>query len=97
MMSNLWRQVAESEARIVLLGELVKIGVGVAELESLEDSINSKFKSFHFKDKVAKGETILEDQIRAIMTLKLRDEKKHHEELIKRRNKMRRELGEKLK
>ena len=97
VLSNLWRQIAESEARILLLGDLIKIGVGLAELETLGDNINSKFKSFHYKDKVAQGKVVLEDQIRSIMTLKLKDEKKHYGELLKERNMKRKSIGEKLK
>ena len=96
VMAETWRLVAASEARTRLLRELKDLDLGVAEIEEFGISINSKLRSSFYRSKVESGETVSQEVIRLIMKLKLKDEKKHLEELIRIRNREKRELGEKL-
>ena len=43
---KIWQSVAESKARINLMRNLIKEGMGLAELEEFEIDLCSKFRSF---------------------------------------------------
>ena len=77
--------------------KLLRMEVGVAEIEHIGLNINSKFKSNHFKNRVKGGEIVSKDALRSIMMLKLRDEKKLLKELLKKKMEGRKEIEEKLK
>ena len=97
VMARAWNQVAECEERIDLMKALVRLGVGVAEVEEIGISIHSKFKSNNFKSRVKDGEVVSKEALRELMLLKLKDEKKHLKELLIIKNGLRRELEQKLK
>ena len=96
-MSKTWCQVATCEERIQLLKKLIRLEIGVAEVEEFGLNIQSKFKSFAFKNRVKDGEILSKEVLKEIMKLKLRDEKKYLKELLITKNKMRTELDNELK
>ena len=96
-MSKTWCQVATCEERIQLLRKLIKLEIGVAEVEEFGLNIQSKFKSFAFKNRVKDGEILNKEALKEIMKLKLRDEKKYLKELLITKNKLRTELDNELK
>ena len=97
VMIKTWGQVAACEERISLMKKLIRMEMGVAEIEEIGIKINSKFKSFHFNNKIQEGKVVSKDAIKAIMMIKLRDEKKHLKELMTMKNNLRRDLEKKHK
>ena len=63
-MSKAWSQVASCEERIKLLKKLIRLEIGVAEVEEFGLNINSKFKSFDFKNRVKNGEILSKEDIK---------------------------------
>ena len=96
VMSKTWNLIAATEERIQLMKKLVKLGIGVAEIEELGINLKSKFKSDNFKRRVQEGEMLNRESLKSIMLLKLRDEKKHLSELLKAKSDMRMKIEEKL-
>ena len=88
VMKKVWDQVAESEERITLMKKLIKMGIGVAEVEELGVSIHSKFKSNAFQSRVKDGEIVSKEALKNIMVIKLRDERKHLRELMRKKRVM---------
>ena len=97
VMSKTWSLVAATEERIQLMKRLIKLDLGVAEVEELGINIHSKFKSKNFKNRVEAGEMLSKEALKGVMLLKLRDEKKHLEELQKTQKDMRRKIEDQLK
>ena len=95
-MGKIWDQVAESEERIILMKNLIRLGVGVAEVEELGLSIHSKFKSNYYLSKVKDGEIVSKEALRNIMVVKLRDERKHLRELMRKKRLMREKIEKEL-
>ena len=97
VMEKVWSQVAISEERIKLLKKLIKIEVGVSEVEELGINIHSKFKSNQLISRVKSGENVSKEVIKSIMVIKLRDERKYLSELMKKRKRLREKLETELK
>ena len=97
VLAGAWSQVVECEERIDLMKKLLRLGVGVAEIEEIVINIYSKFKSNHSNIKVKHEEVAGKEGLQGSMVLKLKDEKKHLKELIVIKNGLRRELEQKLK
>ena len=97
VMNKTWSLVAATEERIQLMKRLIKLDLGVAEVEELGINIHSKFKSKNFKNRVEAGEMLSKEALKGVMLLKLRDEKKHLEELQKTQKDMRRKIEDQLK
>ena len=97
VMGKVWSQVAISEERIILLKNLIKIGVGVAEVEELGANIHSKFKSNSFLSRVNDGEIVSKEAIKQIMILKLRDERKHLRDLMRKKKMLREKIEKDMK
>ena len=96
VMKKVWDQVAESEERITLMKKLIKMGVGVAEVEEQGVSIHSKFKSNAFKSRVKDGEIVSKEALKNIMVIKLRDERKHLRDLMRKKRVMQSEIEKDL-
>ena len=63
--------------------------MGLSEVENFEINLRSKFRSEKFKDR---GEEVSRKMVQDAMKLKMKDEQRYREELMKRRNTMRREI-----
>ena len=96
-MAKTWNQVAACEERIKLMKRLLKLELGVAEVEEFGINLSSKFKSNKFKDKVQDGEIVSKEALKSIMVIKLRDEKKYLKELMLTKNGMRMEIEKEMK
>ena len=81
VMCKIWSQLAIVEERIILMKKLIKLEVGLAEVEEFGINLTSKFKSNFYRNKVKDGEIASKEAIKSIMLVKLRDEKKHLKEL----------------
>ena len=88
-MSKTWQDLAASEMRLHLMTELGKIKVGFAEVEEFSLGLNSKLRST--TSEIHEGKVV-----KAAMEIKMRDEKRYNNNLIKRRNQHRRDLGKHL-
>ena len=97
VMEKVWRQVAECDERIKLMKKLIKLGIGLAEVEEFGLNIQKKLKSFQYKNKIREGEVITKEMVKAVMELKLKDEKKYLRELLKTQKKMQLEIERKAK
>ena len=80
-----------------MMKKLIKLEVGVAEVEELGIKIHSKFKSNYFKNKVKDGEVVSKEALKSIMVVKLRDEKKYLKDMMRKKNIMREEINKELK
>ena len=93
---KLWRNLAESSARINLLRALIKEGIGLNEIEGFNLGLRSKFKSNKFKNN-ATNQTGKNGKVRdQAMKCKLADEQCYYRELLELKNKARREIDKKL-
>ena len=93
---KLWKNLAESSARINLLRILIREGIGLNEVEEFGMGLQSKFKSQKFKNSAKltrKDGKIVEHA----MKNKLADEQCYFRELVVLRNKARREIDKKIK
>ena len=93
VLQRLWQNTAYSEARINMMGNLMGMELGLAELENFKLNLLSKLKTEEMKKK---GEKVTKTMIRLAMEMKMRDEKQNREEMNREKNRVRRELGEKL-
>ena len=66
--SSLWQEVANSEMRIWLMRELVRLGIGLNEIESFNIGIINKLRSEEMK---GKAEMIRERMARETLGIKL--------------------------
>ena len=93
---KLWRNLAESSARINLLRVLIKDGIGFNEIEEFEMGLQSKFRSTKFKNIAAS--TRQEGKVKEqAMKRKLADEQCYYRELVEQKKKARKEISKKLK
>ena len=97
VMEKVWRQVAECDERIKLMKKLIKLGIGLAEVEEFGLNIQKKLKSFQYKNKIREGEVITKEMVKTVMELKLKDEKKYLRELLKTQKRMQLEIERKAK
>ena len=88
-----WRKLAKNESRLYLLGELRKYDLGYAEVEEYSRELNLKFKSREFKEKGKNNERKI---VTEIMKIKDQDEKKLNRELVRERNRLRKEIYERF-
>ena len=87
-----WQELAKSEMRLWLMLELGKYNVGYNEVEEFCLGLRYNFKSENLQN----NEDAMKEVVRVAMGLKLRDEKKYKSELIKERNRVRREMQQEL-
>ena len=80
------------EERIMMMKKLIKLELGVAEVEEFGINIRSKFKSSFYKNKTRQGDMITEEAVKGLMMLKLRDEKKFLSELLRDQREMRNKI-----
>ena len=92
--SIIWQGIAESEMRLWLLRELESIGVGLNDVESFNLGLINKLRSEEMK---GKAERIRVKMIKDVLRIKLKDEQRYHAEMVKKRNKIRGEVGRALK
>ena len=78
---NLWKKLIECEERLTFWKRMIEWGVGVRELEHIGEDIKEKFRSENMRENKSEREVIM-----LIMSLKMRDERKHQKELKARRN-----------
>jgi len=88
---NIWRKQIECEERVTFWKRMLEWGVGVRELEHMGDDLKEKFRSASMKEGKSEREVIM-----LIMSLKLRDEKRHQKELIAERNRQKEKWKEEL-
>ena len=91
---KLWRDLAVSEVRLWMMTQLEKLEVGLNDLEAFNEGLVSKLRSEAMK---GKSEGIKKKLVNAALQLKIKDEQRYQEEMRKRKNKMRREIGRLLK
>ena len=89
---NIWKKQIECEERVKFWRSMINCGAGVRELESIGENIKEKFRSVEMKNGGRERDVVM-----LVMSLRLKDEKKHQIELKKKRNtekeKMKEELG----
>ena len=85
---KLWQDLAKSEARIWLMEELLKIGVGFNDTEQFGLGLKDNIRSRKYKE----NKDAPKEAVRAAMQIKLGDEKRFRSELFLARNTVRREM-----
>ena len=90
---KVWQDLVALEMRIKLMRELGKLGVGLAEIENFGINLRTKLRSEKQKDR---GGEVTRKVTEESMRIKMRDEQRYREELVKRRNQMRKEIERKL-
>ena len=86
--TKIWQDLAKSEMRIWLMLELKLYNVGYNEVEEFCLGLKYNFKSENYQN----NDDAMEEIVRVAMDIKFRDEKKYKQELIKLRNKERRNM-----
>ena len=92
-MLKVWTSLAESEARLFLLGELEKLELGLAEVEEFNIGQVNKLRSKTFREKT--GEKLSTKLAGVSIEFKLRDERHTIRELKLTQSRMRKEIEEK--
>jgi hypothetical protein len=90
-MSKVWRNIAASENRLILMKELLELGVGFGEIEQFNLDLESKFRSEEFKERSNEHEIPCK-VIKEAMEIKLRDERKYNQEQNREKIRLRQEL-----
>ena len=90
---RVWEDLAESEERLEMMHELGHLGIGFTELERFHLKLIDKLKSESMR---AKGEKVTRSMVKAAMKMKIKDEKRKHEEMDSKRKRMRMDMKEKL-
>ena len=80
-MSEVWRDLAASEARMSMMQELLRLGVGLADIEEIGIVLQSKLRSQEFK--VKSGEKNSQRLAKVTLEIKLKDEREISEGLRK--------------
>ena len=84
-LSKLWQDIASSEARLKLMSDLKDKKLGFGEIETFSLGLEYNLKSEKLKDsKIRPTNKIVEEA----MKLKMRDEAIHHQEMLRKREKM---------
>ena len=91
---RLWQDMANSEMRIWLLEELIKLGVGLNDVEAFNIGLINKLRSEEMKGKAMK---IRMKMVKDTLKLKLKDEQRYHAEMHKKKAKVRGEVGRLVK
>ena len=94
---KLWKNAAESKARINLMMSLKREGLGLAELEEFNLNLGSKYRSQKFKNKVTGNQPVKLPVVEQTMKLKLSDEQSYYRELCSQKSRKRREIAKILK
>ena len=99
---NVWKKHAASEMRIWLMEELDKERIGLPEVENFSMNLGNHFRSRKFKKKFKnkdfeKKNSDGEDLINVSMEIKVKDEKEYYKELSIEKEKIRRNLSDRLK
>ena len=79
-----WKKLVECEERLTFWRRMNDRGVGVREVEHMGEDVREKYRSEEMKGGRSHREVIM-----LVMSLKLRDERKHKKELKERRNRER--------
>ena len=88
---KIWAEVASSEARLSLMRSMVKEDLAFADLEEFGTEFSNKLKSTKLKNK-----TLYNKITQPAMKVKLADEQMLWRELVRMKNKMKRDLATKL-
>ena len=95
IVEEIWKKMAESEARICLMVELGELQVGFPDVEQFCLELESKYRATASGDLREKGAKSIEWQVvKACMQLKMIDEKKVSKELLGLKYKARKEIEE---
>ena len=86
---KVWITIALSECRIDLITKLIRVKIGLKEVEDYSENLNLKLRSKIFKSKDEQSGVKI---VTEVMTIKLRDEKCYYSEMVKERNMYRREI-----
>ena len=89
-MLKTWCDLAVSETRQLMMQELLKLEVGLADIEEFGLDLNNKLRSGDFREKSGEGNS--RKLARVAMEIKVRDERKISEGLRRRVNEMRKIL-----
>ena len=89
---KIWKELAQSEARVNLIRILVRDGMGLSELEEFEVGLANKFKSTKFKSQAQKPVT-KHKVVTPVMKLKLADEQCYLREMKSIQDKYRKEIA----
>ena len=90
-MSKLWEKLAACEARIEMMGRMMKDSVGFNEVEEFVNKIERKVTE---KESNRGGKRRSQKLIKTTMTIKLADERKKHSRLLKEKNTAKRKIIE---
>ena len=90
---KIWEDIAATEMRLKLMNDLLKVNVGLADVEEFNLDLKGNLKNL-LSDK--SDEVVNMKLIRAAMSVKIKDEQKTKGKLVKARNKARSELMKKL-
>ena len=93
---KIWQSVAESKARINLMRNLIKEGMGLAELEEFEIDLCSKFRSSKFTVNQPTSKSKKSNLVEQSMKIKLADEMAYYRESCATRTKVRRIIAKRL-
>ena len=88
--TKVWQEVASSEARLLLMRNMIKQQLAFADLETFGQEFNNKMKSLKFKNK-----TIYTRVSQPAMKAKLADERMLRKKLMRVRLKMKKDLATK--
>ena len=83
-LSKLWEKLAACEARIEMMGRMMKENVGFNEIEEFVNQIERKVTE---KESNKGGNRRSQKLVRTTMAIKMADEKKKHSKLLKEKNK----------
>ena len=87
--SDIWRELAQARCRADMFRALIKLDIGVNEVEDYNASLNLKLRSNLFKSKKCQGNR---EVVRVAMKYKLRDANCTVSEVTRKRDKLRREI-----
>ena len=90
-LSTLWEKLAACEARIEMMGRMMKDSVGFNEVEEFVNKIERKVTE---KESNRGGKRRSQKLIKTTMTIKLADERKKHSRLLKEKNTAKRKIIE---
>ena len=90
---KVWQDLAASEMRIRLMRELGKFGVGFGVIENFGINLRGQLRSGKQKKR---GREATREVVEDAMKVKMKDEQRYNEELVKRRNEYRKEIENQL-
>ena len=90
---KIWEDLAATEVRIKMMSDLVKVNVGLADIEEFNLDLKGNLKNL-LSEKT--NEIVNEKLVRAAMSIKIKDEQISRGKLIRARNIARTDLMKKL-